>query len=314
MRHYLLEDNRLLPSKKDELLLFSDPKSFAIATPDELRKIPDISKVNEYTIRECLNGSQHARLDCHPEYSYGVLSSVEIAEDRAFSVEFRFYLTASSLLLVTRGGNKLVERFLTNLADEEFLQKYDSVTPQTLIIALMEEVIHSNEHHLEIVEDGIEDLEERVLAEAKREYSKVIVEKRRLILHLKHHIEPMLYVIQAFADNENKLFSPMEAKAMKILANKAAGMVSNVLMLRDYATHVREAFQAEHDIKSNDIMKVFTVVTSIFLPLTLIAGWYGMNFKYMPELSWQYGYLYVSVFSIMVVLGSVYLIKQKKWL
>lgn len=314
MVHYLIEDKRLIPSNPEKFLLFDGTMTFTIAEPEELRKISDISRVNEYTIRECLNGSQAARLDCHPSYSYGVLSAVEIKKDKAFSDTFGFYLTQSSLLLVCRKEEKLVSRFVENLADAEFLEKYDDVTPQTLIIALLEEIISSNEHHIEVVENSIEVLEEKVVAEARREYSKIIVSKRRLIMHLKHHIEPMLYVIQEFVDNENSLFSTSEAKAMKILSSKGAGMVSNVLMLRDYATHVREAFQAEHDIRSNDIMKVFTVVTSIFLPLNLIVGWYGMNFDNMPELSWRYGYAYVMVLSLLVVGSSYYLIRRKNWL
>lgn len=313
MRYYLIEEHKVTKADSDKLALFGEPKTFSVASPDELRSISDISRVHEYTIRECLNGNLHARLDCHPDYSYGPLSSVDIVNGKAVSVDFRFYLTAKSLLLVTRNENELLNQFIEKLSDEVYLEKYDALTPQTLLIALMEEIIISNAIHADTVEDSIEALEERVLAEAKREYSKTIAEKRRLVMRMKHHIEPMLYVIQAFTDNENGLFSEAEVKTIKILANKAHGMVSNVRMLGDYATHVREAYQAEHDIKSNDIMKIFTVVTSIFLPPTLIVGWYGMNFDNMPELSWQFGYLYVIILNTLVIGGLIYLIKTKKW-
>jgi len=314
MLHYLIKDNRLVRSDSEDLQLFSDPKTFSVAAPDELRTISDISRVHEYTIRECFNGNLHARLDCHPDYSYGPLSSMDIRDERVVPVDFRFYLTANSLLLVTKGNNPLVHQFVEDLSDEVFLQKYDAITPQTLIIALMEQIIIRNESFADRVEDSIEELEEKVLIEAKREYSKQIVEKRRLIMRMKHHIEPVLYVIQSFTDNENKLFSTTEIKTIRILAKKAEGMVANILMLKDYATHVREAYQAEHDIKSNDIMKVFTVVTSIFLPPTLIVGWYGMNFTNMPELEWQWGYAYVTLLNMAVVAGSLFFIKSKKWL
>jgi magnesium transporter len=59
-------------------------------------------------------------------------------------------------------------------------------------------------------------------------------------------------------------------------------------------------------------MKVFTVITTIFMPLTLIVGWYGMNFKYMPELNWKYGYLTVIIASILVVSGCIFFFKKKK--
>lgn len=314
MLHYLIRDNKLIKTDTEDLQLFAEPKTFSVVAPDELRSIPDISRVHEYTIRECFNGSLHARLDCHPDYSYGPLSLIDIRDERVIPVDFRFYLTADSLLLVTKRNTPLVERFLEELSDEVFLEKYDPLSPQTLLIALMERIIIRNEAITDDVEDSIEELEERVLGEAKREYSKQIVEKRRLIMRMKHHIEPIQYVIQSFTDNENGLFSRSEVKTIRILANKARGMVDNILMLRDYTTHVREAYQAEHDIKSNDIMRVFTVVTSVFLPPTLIVGWYGMNFENMPELEWQWGYAFVALLNFAVVVGSLYLIKKKKWL
>lgn len=314
MRHYLIGERKVKQADSENLALFGEPKTFSIASPDELRLISDISRVHEYTVRECLNGNLHARLDCHPGYSYGPLSFVDLVNGKAVSVDFRFYLTANSLLLVTRNENELLDQFIEKVSDEVYLEKYDTLTPQTLLIALMEEIIISNAAHTDTVEDSIEELEEKVLNEAKREYSKTIAEKRRLVMRMKHHIEPMLYVIQAFADNDNALFSEAEVRSIKILANKAQGTVSNILMLSDYVTHVREAYQAEHDIKSNDIMRVFTVVASIFLPPTLIVGWYGMNFDTMPELNWQFGYLYVIILNTLVIGGAIYLIKTKKWI
>ena len=74
-------------------------------------------------------------------------------------------------------------------------------------------------------------------------------------------------------------------------------------MLREYSLQISEAYQTQIDIRQNIVMKVLTTVTAIFLPLSLIAGWYGMNFKHMPELCWRYGYHYVFLLSIIVVIG-----------
>ena len=86
----------------------------------------------------------------------------------------------------------------------------------------------------------------------------------------------------------------------------------NILNLRDYITQVREAYQSQQDIRLNEIMKLFTVITAIFLPLTLLVGWYGMNFKYMPELQWPYGYAIAIGISVFFVAGSIIYFKKKK--
>ena len=75
---------------------------------------------------------------------------------------------------------------------------------------------------------------------------------------------------------------------------------------------VREAYQSQIDIEQNNIMKVFTVVTSIFLPLSLIAAWYGMNFA-LPEYQWAYGYPFVVSLSVGLVVGLLIFFRKKKW-
>ena len=86
----------------------------------------------------------------------------------------------------------------------------------------------------------------------------------------------------------------------------------NVLNLRESVTQVRESYEAEVDISLNTTMKIFTVVTTIFLPLTLIVGWYGMNFD-MPEYDWKHGYFFVTVISVVFILTGVLFFRKKKW-
>jgi magnesium transporter len=83
---------------------------------------------------------------------------------------------------------------------------------------------------------------------------------------------------------------------------------------REYVMQLRDLMQSQLDVRQNRIMTVLTVVTSIFLPLTLIAGWYGMNFRYMPELEWRYSYPVVIVVSILIVVVCLVWFKRKKWM
>jgi magnesium transporter len=85
-------------------------------------------------------------------------------------------------------------------------------------------------------------------------------------------------------------------------------------MLSGSVVHLQDAYQSYIDIKSNRTMQIFTVVTAIFFPLTVIVGWYGMNFRNMPELYWKYGYLFVILLSITVVTVLAVIFKKKKWI
>ena len=78
----------------------------------------------------------------------------------------------------------------------------------------------------------------------------------------------------------------------------------------EYTRHLRDLYQAQADIKQNSTMQTLTIITAVFSPLALIAGWYGMNFKFMPELTWKYGYLGVILLSLSVVGFSFYLMRK----
>ena len=76
----------------------------------------------------------------------------------------------------------------------------------------------------------------------------------------------------------------------------------------------RDLYNAQLEVRQNRTMTLLTVITTIFMPLTLIAGWYGMNFRYMPEQEWHYGYLIVFVVSILIVVFCLICFRKKKWL
>ena len=84
-------------------------------------------------------------------------------------------------------------------------------------------------------------------------------------------------------------------------------------MLREYASQISSEYQAQVDITQNRVMKLLTIVTTIFLPLSLIAGWYGMNFTNMPELHWALGYPAVIFAAVLIVAGLILYFRRKKW-
>ena len=96
-------------------------------------------------------------------------------------------------------------------------------------------------------------------------------------------------------------------------SEKMTRLAQETQILREYAMQVQDVYQSEIEIHQNDVMKMLTIVTTIFLPLTLIAGWYGMNFEYMKELHWKYGYPLLFGISVLVVGILCIIFKKKKW-
>ena len=100
----------------------------------------------------------------------------------------------------------------------------------------------------------------------------------------------------------------------KVINTKKWRLPSLERFIYDFLEQIRDTYESRIEVRQNHIMTLLTVVTTIFMPLTLIAGWYGMNFKYMPELNWEIGYPLVFAVSVLIVILSLLFFKKKKWL
>ena len=119
---------------------------------------------------------------------------------------------------------------------------------------------------------------------------------------------------QELEENENGFFSEENLRYIHLFMNLLVRRRDSAASLRDHSTQVRDLYHAQLEVRQNRIMTLLTVVTTIFMPLTLIVGWYGMNFRYMPELDWRYGYPAVFVVSIAIIIFCLVLFRKKKWL
>lgn len=139
-------------------------------------------------------------------------------------------------------------------------------------------------------------------------------EIRGYLLNLRGHYEQLLDLAQVFEENENNFFEENNLRFFRLFTRRMERRQDMVTSLRDYTVQVRDLYQTRLDVKQNRIMTILTIVTTIFMPLTLIVGWYGMNFRYMPELDSPYAYPLVIFICLLTVLFSLLYFHKKKWL
>ena len=128
------------------------------------------------------------------------------------------------------------------------------------------------------------------------------------------HYEQIIDMTQELEENENGFFSEENLRYIHLFMNLLARRHDSAASLRDYTMQVRDLYHAQLEVRQNRIMTLLTIVTTIFMPLTLLVGWYGMNFRYMPELEWRFGYPVVIVVSIVIAVSCLLYFKKKKWL
>ncbi len=166
--------------------------------------------------------------------------------------------------------------------------------------------------YLEGIEAGIAALEDAVAAGTAANFTAEISALRKRLLKQKRYFESLIDALEEMEKNENHFLTAEQLRHFHLITKRADRQFHAVLNLRDYVTQVREAYQAQIDISLNKTMKLFTVITAIFLPLTLIVGWYGMNLR-MPEFDWPHAYPAVIAVSLCIVAGLVAYFRRHRW-
>ena len=115
------------------------------------------------------------------------------------------------------------------------------------------------------------------------------------------------------AANRNGLFSKKLCRGFELFSHRAGRLHSQTASLREYSLQLHQIYQSKIDLKQNRVMQFLTVVTTVFMPLTLITGWYGMNFHSMPELDAPWAYPAVILVSLAILLAEVLFFRRKKW-
>ena len=247
------------------------------------------------------------------EVNYDSLTGSFIIPDRSDLLEsssrFAFALDERGIVFIDHDGyaSSLVKRIAAT-------KKWRYPGLERFIYDFLETIISGDLNMLERYEDEITIIEDRILdgnltGELERNN-----EIRGELLKLKMYYEQLIDLGQELAENENDFFMSDNLRFFELFTARVTRLQGLVSTLKEYTMQVRELYQSELSVKQNRIMTVLTVVTTIIMPLTLVTGWYGMNFKYMPELDSPLAYpVVIGVVILMAISGIVYF-KKKKWL
>ena len=178
----------------------------------------------------------------------------------------------------------------------------------------LEQIVEDDLSIMERYEAELNRIEEAILNSEEYKDLGRVSEIHNDIRKLLIHYEQIIDMTQELEENENGFFSEENLRYIHLFMNLIARRHDSAASLRDYTMQVRDLYHAQLEVKQNRIMTLLTVVTTIFMPLTLIVGWYGMNFRYMPELEWKFGYPVVIVVSISIAVACLLFFKKKKWL
>lgn len=181
------------------------------------------------------------------------------------------------------------------------------------LLDFMEYILKDDMLFLLQYEEKLTRLEEELLDKKAENFDKEIFLIRKNLSNLGAYYEQISDVGETIRQETAENALERESALYGLLSDKAGRLYQTVQSLKEYSIQLREMHQTQIDIRQNEIMKFLTIVTTIFMPLTLITGWYGMNFSNMPELSFKYGYLIVCIICFVIIAAEIWIFGIKKW-
>ncbi len=233
--------------------------------------------------------------------------SIPIKHDYETHDHFAGYITKNALHFID-DDNTVVE-----IINSICVRSEAQMTIGQFFAYFIEQLISEELPYLAELEARVSELEEKMLDNKADVFNTQMMEVRKELADYHRYYSQMSDVGQNLQTYGESIFNQQALTLFHQFTERVLRLLNEVNMLREYSMQVREVYQTTIDVRQNEVMRVLTVVTTIFLPLTLVVGWYGMNFRFMPELGWKLGYPLVGVICAAIVVVCLWIFKKKKF-
>lgn len=183
-----------------------------------------------------------------------------------------------------------------------------------LCYTLIDLIVDYYFHIIEIIGDEIDELEDIILINPHQENLQAIQNNKKQLLLLRKAIFPLREAIYKLVKNEYQLVETKTVKYFNDVYDHTVQIIETIESQRDMNSGLKDIYLSGVSMQMNKIMQVLTLIATIFIPLTFIVGIYGMNFEYMPELSWRYGYFIIIGIMFTISVFLIIFFKKKRWI
>lgn len=188
-----------------------------------------------------------------------------------------------------------------------------SQTPDYFLYSLMDSIVDNYFVCLEKIGERIDEIEDRLFKVQSYDMINEIHDLKRELLYLRKLIWPVRDIIREILRLKSELISESTEAYFRDLLDHAIQMIDNLELFREMLNGLASLHMSSLSMRLNEIMRVLTIISTIFIPLTFIAGVYGMNFRFMPEIAWEYGYPVIWGLMLAVALGMMVWFKHRRW-
>lgn len=281
---------------------------------DLIQKMGTHFNVHPLTLEDIVNTGQRPKVEDFEDYIYLVFKMLKFEETTG-------HITSEQVSLIV--GPHYVLSFQEAEGDvfssvrqriRQARGRIRSAGPDYLAYALIDAAVDHYFLILEKIGERIEHLEEQLHVQATPEILQAIYDLKRELIYFRKQVWPVREVLNAWQKTESALVQEANKIFLRDVYDHTIQVIDTIESFRDIISGVMDLYMSTVSNKMNEVMKVLTIIATIFIPLTFVAGIYGMNFKFMPELEWRWSYPLLWAFLFLIFSGMVVYFKRKKWL
>ncbi|MEQ8324335.1 MAG: magnesium/cobalt transporter CorA [Vicingaceae bacterium] len=304
----------------EECKPYSESASVSWINVDGLHDIPTIEAIgNQFSLHpllleDVLNTRHRPKTEEFEEYMFVVLKMLGVSEDRAtvVSEQVSFVLGPKFLISFQEEEGDIFDDFRKRLSSGQAQAR--GLGSDYLLYRLIDTVVDNYFVVVEHISDDVLQLEEVVLDNPDQHVLQGIQLAKKKLIQARKSIGPLREAISILEKDGGKLIAKKTTRHLRDVYEHVIQVNENIENQRDMVSTLMDLYMSGMSNKMNQVMKVLTIISTIFIPMTFIAGIYGMNFENMPELHWQNGYFYSLAAMLVILIGMLFYFKHKDWL
>lgn len=269
--------------------------------------------IHPLVLEDILHTTQRPKLEDLGDYLFLVVRMLYIEPETGeiHSEQISFILTSHCLISFQERTGDVFDVIRDRLRKSH--GRIRKMGADYLLYALMDAIVDNYFHIMEKTGEQIETIEQSLMENPNSLLLNDLYAQKRELLYIRKAVWPLREAVGGLERGESKLLKPKTHAYLRDLYDHTIQVIDTVETFRDMLSGVQDLYLSSLGHKTNQVMQVLTIIATIFIPLTFVAGIYGMNFEYMPELHWKYSYPAIWGVMVLITLGMLYYFRRKKW-
>jgi magnesium transporter len=276
-------------------------------------KIGEKLNIHKLILEDILNTNQRPKVDFYDEHIYVVIKMLVYNKSTNSIDSEQVSIIAGSNFIISFQEKEGDVFDLLRRRIQTASEKIRSMGPDYLLYSILDIIVDNYFILIEHLGDEVEKYETELIENANKDILNRIYNLKRENLLLRNSVWPVRELVIQLEKTDSQLIKKKNLIYFRDLYDHTIQVIENVEIYRDLLSGLIELYYTNIGNKTNEVMKVLTIISTIFIPLTFIAGVYGMNFKYMPELEWHWAYFGVLGLMFVLFILMIWYFRRKKW-